>query len=54
MKKHYHCPINAWDCPYWSNSPIPCQCTLENPYDDCDDFASMYDEEEEKFCEENH
>ena len=52
--KHYHCPVNAWDCPYYSNLPIPCQCKLENPYEECDDFANMFDECEENFCEENH
>ena len=52
--KHIHCPVNGWDCPYYSNLPIPCQCKLENPYEECDDFANMFDECEEYFCEENH
>ena len=46
--KHYHCPVNGWDCPYYKDEPNhPCICTLENPYEDCDDFASMYDEGED-------
>ena len=44
MKKHIHCPVNGWDCPYYSNSPIPCECTLEDPLHECDDFAVMWDE----------
>ena len=46
--KHYHCPVNGWDCPYYKDEPNhPCVCTLENPYEECDDFASMYDEDED-------
>ena len=46
--KHYHCPVNGWDCPHYKDEPKhPCQCTLENPYEECDDFASMYDEDED-------
>lgn len=46
--KHYHCPVNGWDCPYYKDEPHhPCVCILENPYEECDDFSSMYDEGEE-------
>ena len=46
--RHYHCPVNGWDCPYYKDDTShPCQCTLDNPYEECDDFASMYDEGEE-------
>lgn len=51
MKKHIHCPVNGWDCPYYSNSPIPCQCTLEDPLHECDDFAVMWDEGDDYFCD---
>lgn len=49
--KHYHCPVNGWDCPYYTDNPEPCRCTLEDPYNDCDDFAAMcepndYDDDE--------
>lgn len=49
-KKHFHCPVNGWDCPYYKDEPNhPCVCTLEDPYADCDDFYGMFgdcDEEE--------
>ena len=45
--KHYHCPVNGWDCPYYTDDPQPCMCTLEDPFHDCDDFASMWDEDDD-------
>ena len=42
--KHIHCPVNGWDCPYYTDENHPCRCTLENPMEDCDDFAAMWDE----------
>lgn len=42
--KHIHCPVNAWDCPYYSDEGHPCRCTLSNPMEDCDDFAVFWDE----------
>lgn len=53
--KHYHCPVNGHDCPYYldektfpnSDEPEYCLCTMEeqgdgNPYEECDDFYSMF------------
>lgn len=45
--KHYHCPVNGWDCPYYKNYDEKdpnhrCLCTMEDPYRDCDDFYGMY------------
>lgn len=40
---HIHCPVNGWDCPYYTDKGHPCRCTLEDPYADCDDFATMWD-----------
>lgn len=43
-KKHYHCPVNGWDCPYFRHSENHhCVCTLENPMEECDDFASVWE-----------
>lgn len=42
--KHIHCPVNAWDCPYYSDKGHPCRCLLEDPLKDCDDFAVFWDE----------
>ena len=47
MKKHIHCPANAWDCPYYTDEGHPCRCTLENPMADCDDFAFFWEPEDE-------
>lgn len=46
--KHFHCPVNGWDCPYYKDSANlagkeeHCLCSLENPMDDCDDFFTMW------------
>ena len=46
--KHFHCPVNGWDCPYFKNETIingqkeTCICSLENPMNDCGDFYSMW------------
>ena len=45
--KHIHCPVNGWDCPYYTDEIHPCRCTLENPMEDCDDFAAMWDEDDD-------
>lgn len=45
--KHIHCPVNGWDCPYYTDKDHPCRCILENPYYDCDDFASMWNEDDD-------
>ena len=42
--KHIHCPVNGWDCPYYTDKNHPCRCTLENPMEDCDDFETLWDE----------
>jgi hypothetical protein len=47
MVEHIHCPVNGFDCPYW-NSGV---CQLDNPMEDCDDFASMWDEDDDYICD---
>lgn len=43
MIKHFHCPVNGWDCPYYKDEEgHNCLCTMENPYEECDDFYAMY------------
>ena len=44
---HIHCPVNGWDCPYYTNKGHPCRCLLDDPYYDCDDFASMWDADDD-------
>lgn len=45
--KHIHCPVNGWDCPYYTDEGHPCRCTLSDPLHDCDDFATFWDEGDE-------
>ena len=52
--KHYHCPVNdGWDCLYFVNrqnlggvKDEYCLCGMGfeglNPYEECDDFYSVY------------
>ena len=48
--KHFHCPVNGWDCPYYRDSEIIegeeefCLCKMDDPYLDCDDFFTMWAE----------
>lgn len=44
IKGHFHCPVNGWDCPYYKDGEFSCQCTLENPMEECDDFYAMWEE----------
>ena len=37
------CPVLDFTCPYYEQG----YCTLENPAEECDDYAMMYDDEEE-------
>ena len=52
--KHIHCPVNAWDCPYYTDKGHPCRCLLEDPFHECDDFAAFWDEDDDYICEEEH
>ena len=43
MKKLF-CPIDDFTCPYYKRG----KCELENPAEDCDDYAAFnYEEEDE-------
>ena len=44
-----YCPVSALDCPYYDANE-DC-CLLDNPEEDCDDYAFAYfdDDEEEKW-----
>ena len=48
---HYHCPVNGWSCPYYKDNEIIegdeefYLCKIPgNPYEECDDFFSMFGE----------
>ena len=47
--KHFHCPVNGWDCPYYvdrqnlgEEEDEYCLCGMGfegfNPYEECSDF----------------
>lgn len=50
--KHFHCPVNGWDCPYYKDAVVIdgqeeyCICNIDgDPYEECDDFFDMYGED---------
>ena len=45
--KHIHCPVNGWDCPYYTDENHPCRCTLTDPIKDCDNFAAFWDKDDD-------
>ena len=42
--EHIHCPVNGWDCPYYTDKDHPCRCTLPHPEEDCDDFNYFWED----------
>ncbi len=55
MAKHFHCPVNGWDCPYYRNEPNHhCLCTLKNPVEDCDDFAYSWEDSDPEAYTDDH
>ena len=42
--KHYHCPVNGWDCPYFAEEEMHyCICTCPNPMEECEDFQTQWE-----------
>ena len=41
------CPVNGWDCPYFKEG----ECKIENPIEECDDFAFFWDADEEYWAD---
>ena len=48
MMRHYHCPVNAVDCPSYTDEGHPCRCLLNNPYEECDDFYFHWGDDVER------
>ena len=50
MKKIFYCPVDGYDCPYY-NADNTCALTEmgDDPVMECDDAASVYDEEDDYF-----
>lgn len=47
LVEHIHCPVNGCDCPYWKNGI----CELDDPINECDDFASVWDKNDNYTCD---
>lgn len=45
--EHIHCPVNGYDCPYYTDENHPCRCTLADPLKDCDDFTTFWNEDDD-------
>ena len=49
-KKIYYCPVNRWDCSCWQENG---QCAIDgDPWEECDDFATFWDSDDEYWIEE--
>ena len=44
-EKHIHCPMNGWDCPYYTEN----QCKINNPMAKCDIFAASTQDENNNY-----
>lgn len=55
MAKHFHCPVNGWDCPYFSEEDMHyCICTCPNPMEECEDFQTQWEgTTEEEYIDEH-
>ena len=40
-----YCPVNEFDCPYYY---INGECAIENPYEECDTFYSIWGDDASK------
>lgn len=50
--KKIYCPVNGWDCPYYKKDQCGLgECGIEDPISECDDFASMWDKDDDFVCE---
>lgn len=46
--KKIYCPFNGWDCSYYEIG----ECGIEDPMSECDDFASVWDEDDDYVTDE--
>ena len=42
--KVIYCPVNGWDCPYYSDKGYCMMYPSSDPIDECDDFATFWGE----------
>jgi len=53
-KPHIHCPVNAWDCPYFDANCICMMYPDSDPFQECDDFTLFWEEGENYICYDDH
>lgn len=53
-KGHIHCPVCAWDCPYFDANGCCMMYPDSDPLEECDDFAYFWDEGDDYICYEDH
>ena len=53
-KGHIHCPVNAWDCPYFDANGCCMMYPDSDPLKECDDFGCFWNEGDNYICYENH
>lgn len=46
--KKIYCPFKGWNCPYNKDG----ECGIENPINECDVFASIWDEDDDYVTDE--
>lgn len=42
--KVIYCPVNGWDCPYYSKEGYCTMYPEDDPINECDDFAIFFDD----------
>ena len=45
-----YCPVNGWDCPYWTKEGYCSLYPKEDPAEECDDFYSIWGTDKDYVC----
>lgn len=53
-KGKIYCVVNAWDCPYWRKDGTCSMYPDADPIDECDDFATFWDESDDYIVKEEN
>lgn len=49
-KGYVYCPVNGWDCPYWTKEGYCSLYPKEDPAEECDDFYSFWGTDKDYVC----
>lgn len=52
-KGKIYCVVNGWDCPYWRKDGTCSMYPEADPINECDDFATFWDEGDDYIVEED-